>query len=43
LIDEDLEEPTQNLEYQMAKEEALMVPSQGQDFMSAFAQQFAEK
>jgi hypothetical protein len=27
----------------MAKEEALMVPSERQDFMSAFAQEFAEK
>jgi excisionase family DNA binding protein len=27
----------------MAKEEALMVQPEGQDFMSAFAQEFAEK
>ena len=27
----------------MAKEEALMVPSERQDFVSAFAQEFAEK
>jgi hypothetical protein len=43
LIEEDLEEPAQNLQYQMAEEESPMVRSEGQDFMSAFAEEFAEK
>jgi excisionase family DNA binding protein len=29
--------------YQMVEEESLIVRSEGQDFMSAFAQEFAEK
>jgi hypothetical protein len=33
----------ENRRYQMAEEEALMVRSDGQDFMSAFAREFAEK